>query len=440
MYIISIKESDEQFQDHHQEIGRISGGATSRVATTRTPQPIIRQQQQQQATNSNRRVQSTTRSAQNILQSQSVQGRGRDTSQPKRNRITLAVRPHTPAPELQLETVPETLPINQSILTSLPPPNFVSASSSGREQDRHAALMAQVAAERQSSLVARDTDLSSQTEPDSSIETSQVAPSPRISIGSPLAALSSPTFTQVVAPPAFSQAAAQTVSRQPSVAIPDSRPAESVEQPIDEPIEAPSFQNVLSQGCPRKGVFSWENKDHCDRYYMCTNGTFTEEACPNGLSYSQMGAVYQHCAYNWNVECGNKKSPGPIASPGCPWQFGIFPIAANGQCSIDYYVCEWGVPETKRCQPEGLFYDERIKGCQWADQLGCKSEALLNFKCPQEDEDNPFWPYPRYYHNKQDIIVCVNEQPRLVHCNEEQIVDPGSLSCLELKKKHKKKL
>jgi hypothetical protein len=216
-----------------------------------------------------------------------------------------------------------------------------------------------------------------------------------------------------------------------------SQPQAAVNQ-AEEPLVAPSFEHVLGHGCPQKGVFSWENKDHCDRYYMCTNGTFTEEACPNGLAYSQLGAVYQHCAYNWNVNCGNKKTAEPIASPGCPWQFGIFPIVQNGRCSIDYFVCEWGVPETKRCTPEGLFYDDRIKGCQWADQLGCKSEGLLNFKCPAEDEDNPYWPYPRYYHSTHDVIVCVNEQPRLVHCNEDQLVDPGSLACLDVNKKKKK--
>lgn len=207
----------------------------------------------------------------------------------------------------------------------------------------------------------------------------------------------------------------------------------------DEPQVAPSFEHVLGHGCPQRGVFSWDNKDHCDRYYLCTNGTFTEEACPNGLAYSQQGAVYQHCAYNWNVDCGRKKSAEPIASPGCPWQFGLFPIVQNGQCSIDYFVCEWGVAETKRCSPEGLFYDDRIKGCQWADQLGCKSETLLNFKCPSEDEDNPYWPYPRYYHDSKDVIVCVNEQPRLVHCNEDQLVDPSSLACIDVNKKKKKK-
>lgn len=307
-------------------------------------------------------------------------------------------------------------------------------SSANSVSARHSALMAQVAAERQAA-----SSLSSQTTGGGSSGNSGNSntlldfPSPtqasnqQPSLGSPLEALSSPAVAQVQPPPTL----------QSSTAAAASPPLSFVNQ-AEEPIVAPSFEHILSKGCPLKGVFSYENKDYCDRYYMCTNGTFTEEACPNGLAYSQMGAVYQHCAYNWNVDCGRKKTSEPLSSPGCPWQFGIFPVTSAGRCSIDYFVCEWGVPETKRCSPEGLFYDDRIKGCQWADQLGCKSEALLNFKCPPEDEDNPYWPYPRYYHTKQDIIVCVNEQPRLVHCNEEQLVDPSSLACLDIKKKKKK--
>lgn len=77
---------------------------------------------------------------------------------------------------------------------------------------------------------------------------------------------------------------------------------------IDEPLPEPSFDSVVSSGCPQLGVFSWPHKGLCDQYYKCTNGTFTEESCPNGLAYSKLGAVYQHCAYNWNVDCGHKKS------------------------------------------------------------------------------------------------------------------------------------
>lgn len=368
--------------------------------------------------------------------------------QQRPNRITLAVR--TPAPTLrdQQESGPVSnllaaQPRPDTSFTQLaPPPQFPNAAPAYQSEPlqvqpeqsagpalssfrsslgnsvsaRHSALMAQVAAERQAAVAAASPDFSS--------------------LGSPIEALSVPAIAQVQPPPTVQSQQLQQASQSNQRAA--SAPAQAFVNQPEEPLVAPSFEHVVSHGCPHKGLFSYPNKDHCDRYYMCTNGTFTEEACPNGLAYGQMGAVYQHCAYNWNVDCANKKTAEPIASPGCPWQFGIFPIAANGRCSIDYFVCEWGVPEPKRCSPEGLFYDDRIKGCQWADQLNCKSEALLNFKCPPEDEDNPYWPYPRYYHTKQDVVVCVNEQPRLVHCNEEQTVDPSSLACIDLKKKKKK--
>lgn len=127
-----------------------------------------------------------------------------------------------------------------------------------------------------------------------------------------------------------------------------------------------------------------------------------------------------------------------MASIGCPWQFGIFP-AHNSQCSINYHVCEWGAPEVKQCK-DGLFYDEKIKGCQWADQLGCKSEPILQFKCPLADEDNQYYPFPRYYHSSSDVIVCVNDTPRLVHCNEDQFVDRQSLACLDKYPKKRKQI
>lgn len=65
---------------------------------------------------------------------------------------------------------------------------------------------------------------------------------------------------------------------------------------------------------------------------------------------------------------------GPISSPGCPWQFGIFPEGSPDECSPTYSECVWGVPERKYCE-RGLVYDERIKGCQWPDQKGCRGEG-----------------------------------------------------------------
>lgn len=427
----------------------------------------------------------------NSGQSRHSQRQHSQGSQRKPNRITLVARRdpvvtsaqpaplavQVPAPPQQyspqLQTAPSaSLDLAQPTFAPQPPQETVSPSlqqpapltlvsgpalnsfraTGGSVSPRHSALIAQVAAERAAAA---------------SLISAQSEPAPPAALAS--SALAAPTFSSVAPQghhhqqlqqqqPAFASFSSQLAPQQSSSLLGPfqnnphhnqqsqhqhqqlqhqpaaSQPQAAVNQ-LEEPLVSPSFEHVLGHGCPHKGVFSWENKDHCDRYYMCTNGTFTEEACPNGLAYGQQGAVYQHCAYNWNVNCGNKKTAEPIASPGCPWQFGIFPIVQNGRCSIDYFACEWGVPETKRCSPEGLFYDDRIKGCQWADQLGCKSEGLLNFKCPSEDEDNPYWPYPRYYHTAQDVIVCVNEQPRLVHCNEDQLVDPSSLACIEVKKK-----
>lgn len=356
-----------------------------------------------------------------------------------------------PAPSQQPQ-----LQIAPSALTESPQPTFAPQqeqppaagpalssfrATGGSMSARHSALIAQVAAER----AAAASLISPQSEPAPSAPVA----APSFGASEALAQQShhhrnpQPQQQQPPQQPqpqsAFAsfapQLAATSATQQPQQHLAAASQAQSSVNQPDEPLVAPSFEHVLGHGCPQKGVFSWENRDYCDRYFLCTNGTFTEEACPNGLAYSQQGAVYQHCAYNWNVDCGRKKMAEPIASPGCPWQFGIFPIVQNGRCSIDYYACEWGVPDTKRCSPEGLFYDDRIKGCQWADQLGCKSEALLSFKCPSEDEDNPYWPYPRYYHTNQDVIVCVNEQPRLVHCTEEQLVEPSSLSCMDVKKR-----
>lgn len=453
-------DGDDQFQVFHGDIGRISGISGNSNQPAAAPQTTILRQVQSQATAAPPTTFQAPRPVADRPVAQRQRGHQQQQQSTRRPRITLAVRtsapiqsvafsepavvatppvqqqpPRQPLAELPSNSFTSSQLVAPPIPQALPQPQFQSifsqsapaldhraqpAQSSFRSSPghsnlvsaRHSALIAEVAAERAAAAAQN-----------------QAEAFPQPSLGSPLEALSVSAVAQVQPPPTAALGH-QALAAQPSFNF--------VNQP-EEPIVAPSFEHVLGHGCPGRGVFSYENKDHCDRYYMCTNGTFTEEACPNGLAYSQMGAVYQHCAYNWNVDCGRKKVSEPLASPGCPWQFGIFPIAQAGQCSIDYFVCEWGVPETKRCSPEGLFYDDRIKGCQWADQLGCKSEALLNFKCPPEDEDNPYWPYPRYYHTKQDIIVCVNEQPRLVHCNEDQLVEPSSLACVDLKKKAKKK-
>ena len=139
----------------------------------------------------------------------------------------------------------------------------------------------------------------------------------------------------------------------------------------------------------------------------------------------------------------------PISSPGCPWQWGYFEEEGAGPCSITYSDCAWGVPEQKYCQPYGLVYDDQIKGCNWPDEIGCKSEGklcdqlsfcffltpiyfldILGFKCPEQDTQNRYWPYPRYWYNTESLVTCVRGQPRLIHCGNNTYVDDVSLICV----------
>ena len=80
-------------------------------------------------------------------------------------------------------------------------------------------------------------------------------------------------------------------------------------------------------------------------HFQCENGTLTEEICENGLAYDGHGNVYNHCNYNWAVDCGDPKSKSsrtyddtPISSPGCLYQFGIYPVGKGCQTTF-FKVC-----------------------------------------------------------------------------------------------------
>ena len=191
--------------------------------------------------------------------------------------------------------------------------------------------------------------------------------------------------------------------------------------------------SIPREGCPPEGVFHYDHDTDCEKYYLCVNGTGSLQTCPNGLLHQEHGAVYEFCAYHWNVQCPEgKTAPGPVSSPGCPWQFGIFPEENAPDCATYYSVCTWGVPERKACHPEGLVYDDRLHGCNWPDEKGCKGEDVLGVRCPADDKYNVFYPYPRYFYSDKAIITCVNDQPRLIHCPEGHAVDSQSLTCISL--------
>lgn len=56
----------------------------------------------------------------------------------------------------------------------------------------------------------------------------------------------------------------------------------------------------------------------------------------------------------------------PISTPGCEYQFGIYPH--THECSTHYIKCAHGEPAANECEP-GLVYDDRIHGCNWPDLM-----------------------------------------------------------------------
>ncbi|KAG8188279.1 hypothetical protein JTE90_012112 [Oedothorax gibbosus] len=187
---------------------------------------------------------------------------------------------------------------------------------------------------------------------------------------------------------------------------------------------------VSGQDCPEEGVFGWAHETACDEYYKCENGTFSQERCPNGLVFDEKeAAVHDLCTWNWKVDCGKKTQEPPISSPGCPYQFGIFPSESCTQ----YIRCAWGEANVTDCE-EGLAYQEETHTCVWPDEVaGCDSEAIVGFRCPTHATglSAKFYPFPRYPHphDCQKLIVCVGEKPRLLNCGYGSAFNPHTYTC-----------
>ena len=88
----------------------------------------------------------------------------------------------------------------------------------------------------------------------------------------------------------------------------------------------------------------------------------------------------------------------PLSTPGCEYQFGLYPDSDS--CSTTYIKCVHGQPLEEHCDA-GLAYDPKSHTCVWPDQLipYCNPEAIVGFKCPSKVPAHTaaakFWPFPR---------------------------------------------
>merc|ERR1712168_1589613 len=113
--------------------------------------------------------------------------------------------------------------------------------------------------------------------------------------------------------------------------------------------------------CPEPyGLQTYPHEGYCDKFYKCANGTLTEEVCENGLVFDGHGSVHNHCNYNWAVDCGKRVyDDTPISSPGCLYQYGIYPVGEG--CQTTFFkllkVLPTRLPATKVCpiHPRSMF-------------------------------------------------------------------------------------
>merc|ERR1712047_95411 len=184
--------------------------------------------------------------------------------------------------------------------------------------------------------------------------------------------------------------------------------------------------------CPEPyGLQLYPHEQYCDKFYKCANGTLYEEVCENGLVFDGHGAVHNHCNYNWAVDCGKRVyDDTPISSPGCLYQFGIYPVGEG--CQTTFFKCAAGVAYETPCY-KGLAYNPEIHVCDYPDSVPyCEkqSEGVVGFKCPQAHELPPnavarrFLPFPRFPMPGDDsaYIVCVADNPRIHYCGDSGIL------------------
>merc|ERR1712051_537230 len=157
-------------------------------------------------------------------------------------------------------------------------------------------------------------------------------------------------------------------------------------------------------GCPEPyGLQTYPHEGYCDKFYKCANGTLTEETCQNGLVFDGHGAVDNHCNYNWAVDCGKRVyDDTPISSPGCLYQYGIYPVGEG--CQTTFFKCAKGVAYETPCY-QGLAYSPEKHVCDYPDNVpycDAQTEGVVGFKCPAPHELPPnavarrFLPFPRF--------------------------------------------
>ncbi|XP_045124325.1 protein obstructor-E-like isoform X1 [Portunus trituberculatus] len=186
--------------------------------------------------------------------------------------------------------------------------------------------------------------------------------------------------------------------------------------------------------CPHEFGY-YPHDTACDKYYSCESGVATLMTCGNGLAFDNTDTEFlkENCDYRHNVDCATRPElEPPIATPHCPYLYGIFPDEED--CSV-FWSCWDGEASRYQCG-SGLAYDRKARVCNWMDHIPeCKAQQTLETQgivCPAPGELTATGSFSRHPHTEdcRQYFVCLDGVAREYGCPIGTVFQIGALEGL----------
>jgi len=207
----------------------------------------------------------------------------------------------------------------------------------------------------------------------------------------------------------------------------------------------PSFQFE----CPElNGLFA--DKEQCDLYYVCINGTADAVLCEDGYLFDDSIINHEKCVLPHNVDCRDREFVQARAEgidDRCERSNGFFNHKDESVCDI-FYQCDKGVAHEMPCAFP-LIFDVAIAACVRAefaspDARQCngdgfddksKLKIVDGFQCPGKEvigptgllQAHPIFPHPT---DCQFFFTCFfGKDPNKFGCTKGEVFDADTQVC-----------
>merc|ERR1712215_162199 len=192
---------------------------------------------------------------------------------------------------------------------------------------------------------------------------------------------------------------------------------------------------AYGQKCPLEGIHYTADRDYCDRYTQCLNGTYSEEQCKDGLVFDDTIDDGRYpCFYPVDVDCGTRTKLQPAQRSGnCLRQNVYFDSGSSNECGY-FFQCVDGHEFEVTC-PKGLAFSAATYRCEYPeDSPNCDADAFLGFSCPKTDvvefnmDGFDTYASPR---DCRDFFLCVRGNPRIQLCEYGTVFNDKTGACDE---------